>query len=93
MMRSRTSRRSSRREGARRMADSRQKAEALLAMALETYRHEILPDLPPARRYAGAMTGNADDRTCHDQPWQDMTSPTISGHDQTGQDQQWQTRP
>jgi hypothetical protein len=32
---------------------------ALLAIALETYRSEVLPALPQDRRYAGAMAGNA----------------------------------
>ena len=34
-------------------------AEALLAIALATYRDEILPALPPDKRYVGAMVANA----------------------------------
>lgn len=41
------------------MAEDGRMAEALLEVALETYRDEIQPDLPSASRYAGAMTGNA----------------------------------
>jgi hypothetical protein len=32
---------------------------ALLRLALETFRADVLPALPSERRYAGAMTGNA----------------------------------
>lgn len=34
-------------------------SRALIDIALETFQQEILTDLPPEKRYAGAMTANA----------------------------------
>lgn len=41
------------------MSDAMKQAEALVNIALETYAEEIAPDLPSAKRYAGAMVANA----------------------------------
>lgn len=41
------------------MADPTDTPRALLAIAAETFREEILADLPKDKRYAGAMTANA----------------------------------
>lgn len=41
------------------MASGEERAKALLSLALRTYQSELQPDLPAAKRYAGAMTGNA----------------------------------
>lgn len=41
------------------MADPTDTPRALLAIAAETFREEILSDLPKDKRYAGAMTANA----------------------------------
>ncbi len=41
------------------MNGSRQKADTLIDIALATYAQEILPDLPSAKRYTGAMVASA----------------------------------
>jgi hypothetical protein len=41
------------------MSDAMKQAEALVAIALDTYTEEIAPELPSAKRYAGAMVANA----------------------------------
>ena len=41
------------------MSDAMKQAEALVTIALDTYAQEIAPELPPAKRYAGAMVANA----------------------------------
>ncbi len=41
------------------MSASMKQAGALVSIALDTYAQEIAPELPPAKRYAGAMVANA----------------------------------
>lgn len=41
------------------MSNTRDKAEALVNISLETYAQEIVPDLPSTKRYMGAMVANA----------------------------------
>jgi hypothetical protein len=41
------------------MSDAMKQAEALVSIALDTYAEEIAPELPSAKRYAGAMVANA----------------------------------
>lgn len=41
------------------MRDDISTVRALIDVALETLQEEILTDLPPEKRYAGAMTANA----------------------------------
>ena len=41
------------------MASSGDMAQGLLSLALRTYQAELEPDLPGAKRYVSAMTGNA----------------------------------
>lgn len=41
------------------MSEDMSTARALIDIALETFQQEILTDLPPEKRYAGAMTANA----------------------------------
>jgi hypothetical protein len=41
------------------MSDAMKQAEALVTIALDTYAQEIAPELPPAKRYAGAMVASA----------------------------------
>ena len=41
------------------MSDAMKQAGALVSIALDTYAQEIAPELPPAKRYAGAMVANA----------------------------------
>lgn len=41
------------------MSDAMKQAEALLAIAMETYAQEIAPELPSPKRYTGAMVANA----------------------------------
>ena len=41
------------------MSDTLKQAEALLTIALETYAQELVPELPPEKRYTGAMVASA----------------------------------
>ena len=41
------------------MSETTKQAEVLVSIALETYTEEITPELPPAKRYTGAMVANA----------------------------------
>jgi len=41
------------------MSDAMKQAEALLAIAMETYAQEIASDLPSPKRYTEAMVANA----------------------------------
>jgi hypothetical protein len=41
------------------MTDTKITPDALLALAIETLQADVLPALPPERRYAGAMVANA----------------------------------
>ena len=41
------------------MSDAMKQAEALLAIAMETYAQEIAPELPSPKRYTEAMVANA----------------------------------
>lgn len=48
------------------MSSTGTRAEALLATALAAYRAEIMPALPPEKRYLAAMIGNALDIAARD---------------------------
>lgn len=47
-------------------AESAARAQDLLAIALKTYRADILSSLTPEQRYAGAMIANAMDIACRE---------------------------